>query len=169
MKTYVKLAAISALAAAIVLPASAQNSGADIYKAKCQMCHGVDGTANTPAGHAIKATSFKSPAVIQTPDADLIAIVKAARERCQPSPASSPTTRSRQSSPIFGHYRSHKLKQSTCSDDHAHDGNSDRLSFRSSPATRRCPCVARALFASALRECSIVRAMERSVGVAISS
>ncbi len=76
---YVKFAAISALAAAIALPALAQNSGADIYKAKCQMCHGPDGTANTPAGHAIKAASFKSPAVIKTPDADLIAIVKAGK------------------------------------------------------------------------------------------
>ncbi len=76
---YVKLAVFSALAAATALPSLAQNSGADIYKAKCQMCHGPDGTANTPAGHAIKAASFKSPAVIKTPDADLIGIVKAGK------------------------------------------------------------------------------------------
>lgn len=37
------------------------------------------------------------------------------------------------------------------------------------PGHAPLPVVARALFASALRECSIVRAMERSVGVAISS
>ena len=25
-------------------------SGADIYKSKCQMCHAADGSGNTPAG-----------------------------------------------------------------------------------------------------------------------
>jgi cytochrome c6 len=72
----VKLAAICTLAVAITLPALAQNSGADIFKAKCQMCHGPDGTGDTPAGRAIKAASFKSPVLVKTPDADLIAAVK---------------------------------------------------------------------------------------------
>jgi cytochrome c5 len=76
LKTHVKLAIICSLAASVSLPALAQNSGADIFKAKCQMCHGPDGTANTPAGHAIKAASFKTPSIVQTPDAELIAIVK---------------------------------------------------------------------------------------------
>jgi mono/diheme cytochrome c family protein len=76
LKTHVKIAVICSLAASISLPVLAQNSGADIFKAKCQMCHGPDGTANTPAGHAIKAASFKTPSIIQTSDADLIAIVK---------------------------------------------------------------------------------------------
>jgi cytochrome c6 len=76
LKAHVKLAAICSLAASVGLPARAQNSGADIFKAKCQMCHGPDGTANTPAGRAIKAASFKTASIINTPDADLIAIVK---------------------------------------------------------------------------------------------
>jgi mono/diheme cytochrome c family protein len=67
---------ICSLVASFSLPALAQGSGADTFKVKCQMCHGADGTANTPAGHAIKAASFKTPSIIQTPDADLIAIVK---------------------------------------------------------------------------------------------
>jgi mono/diheme cytochrome c family protein len=76
LKTHVRVAVLCSLAAAVGRPALAQNSGADLFKAKCQMCHGPDGTANTPAGHAIKAASFKTPSIIQTPDADLIAIVK---------------------------------------------------------------------------------------------
>ena len=76
MKTHVKLAVICTLAALVSLPALAQNSAADIFRTKCQICHGPDGTANTPAGHAIKAASFKTSSIIQTPDADLIAIVK---------------------------------------------------------------------------------------------
>jgi mono/diheme cytochrome c family protein len=69
-----KLAVICTLT--VAMPVLAQNTGADIFKAKCQMCHGPDGTASTPAGKALKAASFKSPVLIKTPDADLIAAVK---------------------------------------------------------------------------------------------
>jgi mono/diheme cytochrome c family protein len=51
-------------------------SGADTYKAKCLMCHGADGLAGTPAGKSLKATSFKDPAIVKAPDAQLIASVK---------------------------------------------------------------------------------------------
>ncbi len=54
--------------------ALAQDTAADIYKAKCAMCHGVDGTANTPAGKAMKAPSFSSPAVLKMSDEDMIKI-----------------------------------------------------------------------------------------------
>jgi mono/diheme cytochrome c family protein len=40
------------------------------------MCHGDDGSANTPAGKMFKAASFGDPAVVKIPDADRIAIVK---------------------------------------------------------------------------------------------
>ncbi len=53
-------------------PAHAQ-SGAETYKAKCQMCHAADGTGNTPAGKAMGALSFHSAALIKASDADLIA------------------------------------------------------------------------------------------------
>lgn len=76
MKKHWRLAVSCSLAAALAVPALAQTNGSDIFKTKCQMCHGPDGTADTPAGHAIKAPSFKSPAVIKAPDADLIAILK---------------------------------------------------------------------------------------------
>jgi len=63
------------LAAAATL-AGAQNSGSDVYKAKCAMCHGVAGDANTPAGKAFKAPSFSSPDVLKASDADLTAVTK---------------------------------------------------------------------------------------------
>jgi mono/diheme cytochrome c family protein len=65
-------AAIVGLAAALVTPAFAQDNGADTYKTKCQMCHGVDGMGMTPAGKALKVPAFKS---IKASDADLIAAV----------------------------------------------------------------------------------------------
>ena len=51
----------------------AQASGADTYKAKCQMCHGADGMGATPAGKAMKAIPFTDPEILKKSDADLIA------------------------------------------------------------------------------------------------
>ena len=68
-----------AIAAATTMTAFAQGSGADTYKAKCAMCHGADGLGATPAGKAMKATSFKSPESIKASDADLIAITKSGK------------------------------------------------------------------------------------------
>ena len=85
MKLKLRLATICCLAASIVTPAFAQNSGADTYKAKCAMCHGADGLAATPAGKAMKAPSFKDPAVVKAPDAELIAVVKNGKNNKMPS------------------------------------------------------------------------------------
>jgi cytochrome c6 len=69
-----------AVTALLVLATSgscvAQNSGPDIYKSKCQMCHGVDGSGDTPAGKALKVRPFNSPDVLKESDADLTAIIK---------------------------------------------------------------------------------------------
>lgn len=67
-----KHAAIFGVAAALVTPAFAQDNGADIYKTRCQMCHGADGMGMTPAGKALKVPSFKG---LKAPDAELIAAV----------------------------------------------------------------------------------------------
>ena len=75
MKLKLKYGAIVCLAATMVTPAFAQ-SGADIYTSKCAMCHGPDGLSATPAGKALKSASFKDPAIIKAPDAELFAAVK---------------------------------------------------------------------------------------------
>ena len=54
-------------------PAFAQAPGADIYKAKCAMCHGADGLAATPMAKSMKILSFKDPAMVKATDAQLIA------------------------------------------------------------------------------------------------
>ena len=61
--------------AAITLPARAQDTGADTYKAKCLMCHGADGLGNTPVGKMAKIVSLKDPTVVSATNADLIAVV----------------------------------------------------------------------------------------------
>jgi cytochrome c6 len=76
MNERIRSAALILLAAALAAPGFAQSAGADTYKAKCQMCHGPDGTASTPTGKAMKVPSFKSPDELKASDADLIAATK---------------------------------------------------------------------------------------------
>jgi cytochrome c6 len=45
--------------------------GASLYKAKCAMCHGADGTGNTPVGKSMKVKSLSSDEVQKQTDADL--------------------------------------------------------------------------------------------------
>jgi cytochrome c6 len=62
--------------ASFLSPAFAQESAADTYAAKCKMCHGADGTGNTPAGKIAKIVSFKDPSIVKASDDELIAVVK---------------------------------------------------------------------------------------------
>ena len=73
------------LAASIVVPASAQSNGADIYKAKCALCHGAAGLGDTSAGKALNAASFKDPAIIKASDDELIAAVKNGKGKMPPN------------------------------------------------------------------------------------
>lgn len=54
----------------------AQNSAADIFKAKCEMCHGADGQSNTPVGKAMGALPYTSPEVMKLSDAQIIDAIK---------------------------------------------------------------------------------------------
>ncbi len=71
LKPIVRAVFVSLLAAGTV---SFAQSGADTFKSKCQMCHGADGSGNTPAGKSTKVHSFSDPDVVKMSDADLIAI-----------------------------------------------------------------------------------------------
>jgi mono/diheme cytochrome c family protein len=44
---------------------------ATLYKSKCAVCHGADGTADTPMGKKLGTKSFKSPEVQKESDSDL--------------------------------------------------------------------------------------------------
>ena len=68
----VQAVAIAVAILAAGTPIFAQSSGADTYKAKCQMCHGADGLGATPAGKAMKAVPFNDPTILKKTDAELI-------------------------------------------------------------------------------------------------
>jgi cytochrome c6 len=77
--------AIFFLAALIVTPAFAQSAGANIYKAKCAMCHGATGLGDTPVGKALKAASFKDPAVVKASNAEMTAAIKNGKGKMPPN------------------------------------------------------------------------------------
>jgi len=71
--------AIAFIVAGSSVSSFAQNSGADTYKSKCQMCHGVDGSGDTPAGKAMKSPSLSAPAIVKESNDDLLAVTKAGK------------------------------------------------------------------------------------------
>jgi mono/diheme cytochrome c family protein len=84
VKRIVKIAAGCSLA--ISMPSAvAQETGEAVYKLRCSMCHAVDGTASTPAGKALKAASFKDPAVVKLSEADMLAVVKGGKANKMPA------------------------------------------------------------------------------------
>jgi mono/diheme cytochrome c family protein len=66
-------AALILLAAFIAGPALAEIPGADTYKAKCAICHGPHGLADTPLGQVMKVQSFSSPEMMKASDAQFFA------------------------------------------------------------------------------------------------
>jgi len=63
--------AATAVFLAASLPLLAQQPGQATYTAKCAMCHGADGTGNTPVGKAMKVRSLKSSEDVKATDAEL--------------------------------------------------------------------------------------------------
>lgn len=68
--------ALPLLAISLAAPVFAQNSGADIFKSKCAMCHGADGQAATGMGKMMKIPSFRSPDLVKAPESQLIDATK---------------------------------------------------------------------------------------------
>jgi cytochrome c6 len=81
VKNRYTLGLLGSMAAFMIATASAQTSGADIYKAKCQMCHAATGLGDTPAGKAMKARPFNSPDVLKESNANLITIIKKGKNK----------------------------------------------------------------------------------------
>ena len=75
--TLCKRLALFGLVLALSVPniAMAQASGADIFKGKCAMCHGADGSASTGMGKTMGLKPLSSPEVQNMSDADLTALI----------------------------------------------------------------------------------------------
>jgi len=65
------LAGVMALTAP---PLRAQNDGAALYKSKCAVCHGADGSGDTSMGKSMKLRDLRSEDVQKQTDAQLFDI-----------------------------------------------------------------------------------------------
>ena len=66
---------LAVLAATVCLAGSmsfAQSAGAATYKAKCQMCHGATGAADTPSAKMLKVLPLASPEMKKLTEAEMI-------------------------------------------------------------------------------------------------
>ena len=62
----------------------AQSPGQATYKAKCQMCHGAAGQADTPAGKATKTLPVSDPEVKKHSAEEMFDYVKGGKDKMQP-------------------------------------------------------------------------------------
>ncbi len=75
MSTWTRLLLPGAVALLCCAPLLAQDSGGDLFRANCALCHGADGKSNTPTGRAFKAPDLTSAAVAKMTDAELTRVI----------------------------------------------------------------------------------------------
>jgi mono/diheme cytochrome c family protein len=76
MKRQLQMAGVVLLAATMATPILAQNSGAEVYKTKCQGCHGVSGMADSGAGKAMKVKPVTDPDVKKMSQSQMVEAVR---------------------------------------------------------------------------------------------
>jgi len=75
------------LAAVVFLAGSAsfaQSPGEATYKAKCQMCHGANGAADTGMGKATKALPVGDPSVKALSEEEMFTVTRNGKLKMQP-------------------------------------------------------------------------------------
>jgi cytochrome c6 len=73
-----KFAFLLATLALILLPmtsAAAAEDAAQLFKTKCQACHGADGSGHTPVGKSMKLPDLRSAEVQKMSQAEVAAII----------------------------------------------------------------------------------------------
>ena len=60
---------------------SAQTDSAALFKSKCSLCHGDDGSGATPTGRALKSKDLRSDEVQKNSDAELTDVITKGRNK----------------------------------------------------------------------------------------
>jgi mono/diheme cytochrome c family protein len=71
----VALAFLGSARAGAATPASENKAAESTFKAQCAMCHGQDGSSNTPTGRSLKIPDFRSAEVQGKSDAELAQVI----------------------------------------------------------------------------------------------
>jgi len=58
-----------------------QSAGESVYKTKCQVCHGPDGSGDTVMGKKLGAKDLKSAEVQKQTDAEITNVIKNGKEK----------------------------------------------------------------------------------------
>lgn len=58
-----------------------QSDSVALFKSKCVMCHGEDGSGSTPSGKALKAKDLRSDEVQKNSDAELTDVITKGRNK----------------------------------------------------------------------------------------
>jgi len=77
-------AALGAIFVAATSMSLAQAPGQATYKAKCQMCHGATGQADTGMGKATKTLPLTDPTVSKLSEAEMVELTKSGKGKMQP-------------------------------------------------------------------------------------
>jgi mono/diheme cytochrome c family protein len=72
LRNFSLLAAFAVLLGLGSVSAAAEDpAGANVYKAKCLICHAKDGSGNTPVGKSLQSADLRSPEVQKKSDTEL--------------------------------------------------------------------------------------------------
>lgn len=74
MKIRAGMMVVAMIAASTGTAAFAQSTGADVYKTKCQSCHGAEGTPNPGIAKAMGVKPVSDPSVKAESEAQMIAV-----------------------------------------------------------------------------------------------
>src|SRR6059058_1605153 len=78
---FVVLMAVFVIAAPVF---AADPDGAALYKSKCAMCHGPDGSGQTPMGKSVKLRDLHSADVQKLTDAELSKVISDSKGKMPP-------------------------------------------------------------------------------------
>jgi len=73
--TWLLLVFFTSSATLVAQEAGKSSSGASIFKSKCALCHGADGSGATPLGKQLQAADLRSKDVQKRSDADMHRII----------------------------------------------------------------------------------------------
>ena len=79
-----KVTTISLLVLFGLMATAFASDGAAIYKAKCALCHGANGSGDTPSGKAMKVKDLRSDAVQKETDLELTKVISGGKGKMPP-------------------------------------------------------------------------------------